>query len=55
MTMILMARTLDGLTAAVKCELPPNAEDLRRLSGLIAASPRLAGATWTGKPGSDVR
>lgn len=55
MTMILMARTRDGLTAAMKCELPPTAEDLRRLTGLIAASPGLAGATWTGKPGSDVR
>jgi hypothetical protein len=53
--MVLIATTTDGHAAAMKCELPPNAEDLRRLSGLIAASPALADAVWTSKEGGEVR
>lgn len=52
--MVLIAKTTTGCTLAFKVDVPPSAEDLRRLAA-IQSEPGLAGATWTGKGGGEVR
>lgn len=52
--MVLIATTTAGYTLAFKVSLPVSAEDLERISEL-QAMPGLAGCTWTGRAGGDVR
>lgn len=52
---VLVATTTAGNAIAFKVDLPPSAEDLRRMGALIDVSPGLVGAEWTGKEGTEVR
>ncbi len=53
--MVLIAETTAGYSLAFKLSEPPTDEDQRRLVALMAVSPALEGATWTGRAGEDVR
>lgn len=52
--MVLIAKTTTGHTLAFKVDVPPSAEDLRRLAAL-QSQPGMDGCEWTGKGGGEVR
>lgn len=52
--MMVLIATTSGGSLAMKVELPPTPEEVRRLEGLCA-QPGMRDAVWTAKPGSEVR
>lgn len=52
--MVLIAKTMTGCTLAFKVDVPPSAEDLRRLTA-IQSEPGMDGCEWTARDGGEVR